>query len=494
MLDRFRALFTGGEVGYGEWDQQRGAQTIRAPVPLVAYERHLSGEIGLGLVPVTLAGTCHFAAIDIDIDTIDHARLYKEVARRRLPLNVCRSKSGGAHLYAFFNPPISAVVVQQTLKRWAAVLGHPRAEIFPKQSKIGGDNVGNWINLPYFGGDNTTRYCVDASGAMQLGAFLDRVVYFDPNASVDEAPVRGLDPRLPPCLAALSEKPLPEGAGRNQVLFNIAVFYRKSSPSDWQSRVEKHNQESFKPPLPEREVQSIVRSASRVKYQYTCEQAPIRDYCNKSLCQTLPYGVSHMPWKESDAFDELLVTNLRKVTTNPPRYILEVNGKDVELAAEDFIDFRKFRQKVYLNLDLMITPMKQPQWELLVRTLTAAKQNIEAPDDASLEGQVMQRFEEFLSLRERATSKEDLLRGLPFQEGDLILFRVSDFRRHLQIYKMDKLEGAQLYLLLRQHNAKHGYRRIAGKAAMIWSVPVSVANDQSEDFALPEFETPEEQF
>jgi hypothetical protein len=29
---------------------------------------------------------------------------------------------------------------------------------------------------------------------------------------------------------------------------------------------------------------------------------------------------------------------------------------------------------------------------------------------------------------------------------------------------------------------------------MIWSVPVSVANDQSEDFALPEFETPEEQF
>jgi hypothetical protein len=498
MLDRFRSLFRGGELGYGEWSQQRGpgkeALTVRGLVPLAAYEKHLSGEVGLGLVPVTQAGTCHFAAIDIDIDTINHQQLYDEIARRHLPLHVCRSKSGGAHLYLFPREPLPASQVQALLRRWAALLGYPSAEIFPKQTHLGGTEVGNWINLPYFGGRHTTRYSVGKSGQLELEDFLNSITFYEPDVTgIDEAPAGGTK-QLPPCLQALSAQKLPEGAGRNNVLFNVAVFYRKSEPSTWESRVVDHNSNKFSPPLDFREVQSVVKSASRVRYQYTCEQSPLREVCNEPLCRTLPYGVGNMPWKEQGAFDDAHITDLCKLMTDPPRYLVKVNGKELEISSDDFMVYTRFRTKVYQYLDLMITPMKQPQWEQQIRELTIHKKNIEAPEDASLAGLVIQRFEEFLSLRERATNKEDLLRGLPVVQGDQIIFRVADFRRHLQIYKLDRMDGSELYFLLRKKGATHTRVRLAGKTVAVWSCPLTATNDQTEDFAIPEFEMPEEPF
>ena len=497
MLDRFRSLFTGGELGYGEWSQLRPpgeeAKTLRGSVPLVAYERHLSGEAGLGVVPVTVTGTCHFAAIDIDVDTIDHGKLYAEVSKRNMPLHVCRSKSGGAHLYFFPRSPLQAGMVQALLKRWAALLGYAQAEIFPKQTKIGGDNVGNWINLPYFGGDRTSRYCVGSTGSLSLTEFLDGIAYYEPGVTrVDEG--GGRLAQLPPCLQALSERPLPEGAGRNNTLFNVAVFYRKSDPANWETKTTEHNQQFFSPPLEYREVQSVVKSAGRVKYQYTCDQSPIKDFCDRAKCQTLPYGVGNKPWNEAGSFDDLLISRLRKLATDPPRYIVDINGRDLEVAADDFLNFGAFRRQVYHKLDLMITPMKQPQWEQQIRELTLSKENIDVPEDASIQGLVIQRFEEFLSLRERATTKEDLLRGLPVVQNDQILFRVADFRRHLQIFKLDKLEGAELFMLLRRKGCAHSRIRLAGKIIAVWIIPLTATNDQTEDFAIPEFEVPDEPF
>jgi hypothetical protein len=201
-----------------------------------------------------------------------------------------------------------------------------------------------------------------------------------------------------------------------------------------------------------------------------------------------------MPWKEQGAYDDVLFSNLRKLMSDPPRYLVQVNGKDLEVSAEDFMIFSRLRQKIYQQLDLMITPMKQPQWEQQIRQLTVTKENIEAPEDASLSGLIIQRFEEFLSLRERATNKEDLLRGLPVVQNDQIIFRVADFRRHLQIFKLDRMDGSELYFLLRKKGCTHARVRLAGKTVAVWSCPLTATNDQTEDFAIPEFEVPDEPF
>ena len=49
-----------------------------------------------------------WAAIDIDVNDIDHTGLEEKVVELELPLVVYRSKSGGAHCYLFLEEPCPA--------------------------------------------------------------------------------------------------------------------------------------------------------------------------------------------------------------------------------------------------------------------------------------------------------------------------------------------------------------------------------------------------
>jgi hypothetical protein len=487
LVERFKDLFVGGEQAYGEWDTKKGAVTRHGAPSLANYQAHLEGKVGLGLVPIQLNGLCQFAAIDIDIDTINHDELYKQVRKRRFPLTVCRSKSGGAHLYMFMAAPgLPAGAVQDVLKRWATLLGYPQAEIFPKQTKVSVDSIGNWINLPYFAGDATTRYAIGPSGAASLEEFVNGVELYDATTvSADEA-ADSANAQLPPCLAALTQHGVGPGQ-RNQGLFNFAVFYRKSQPGDWESAVTTHNAQFIQPSLEYREVQGIIKSVARAKYQYLCDQAPIAQYCDRQQCLKLPFGVNHMPWDERGSFDDLLVSHLRKLGTSPPKYILEVNGHDITLDWENFYNFKLFKASVGESLNLIVGGMKQPQWEQQVRDLLAKREDIEAPEDASMQGLVIQKFHEFLTLRERAQNREDLLRGLPVQDGPNVLFRASDLHRYLQGSKLDKLEGSEIFLALRRDGCVHRRVRINGRVTTVWSYPLERVNEQTEAFAIPDF-------
>jgi hypothetical protein len=486
-LRQFMKLFQGGDQAHGVWDPQHNKGWTKHEAPTQTdFEQHLSGKLGLGVVPVKTSGACQFAAIDIDIDTIDHGQLFVKVAQRGFPLSVCRSKSGGAHLYLFTREPgLPASAVQQVLKRWATVLGYPQAEIFPKQVKQSSENIGNWINLPYFGGDATTRYAVGPDGALTVEQFLAGIRCYDAESVFDET----LDDKMaqmPPCLAALTQNGIKEGE-RNGALFNFAVFYRKSQPASWETAVTAHNAQYVQPPLDYREMQGVIQSASRKAYQYQCSEPPICNYCDRVQCLKLPFGVGNKSWDEAGAFDDAAVTNLRKLCTDPPKYIVEVNGRDIVLDWEELFHIQKFKSRVGQDLDLMIRGQKQPQWEQTLRNLLAKREDIEAPEDASMMGLVMEKFHEFLTLRERAQQKEDLLRGLPVQEGTHVLFRAGDLRRYLQGFKLDKVAGSDIFLALRKHGAFHKRIRLNGRMSLLWAFPLDEVNEQTLEFAVPDF-------
>ena len=52
-----------------------------------------------------------------------------------LPLIVCRSKSGGAHVFLFTKENIPASLMQSKLKEMAIILGYEGSEIFPNKQK-----------------------------------------------------------------------------------------------------------------------------------------------------------------------------------------------------------------------------------------------------------------------------------------------------------------------------------------------------------------------
>jgi hypothetical protein len=488
----FHDLFTGAGLAHGRWDPERGASTVGGPARPEDYAAHLEGKFGLGLVPVREDGTCRFGAIDVDQDTIDHAQVVAHVVRRRLPLSVCRSKSGGAHLYIFMREPgLAAGPLREHLERWAGLLGFPKSEIFPKQVQVNKKNLGNWINLPYFGGGRTTRYAVGADGrALTLAQFLDGVVFFDSGTyKGDESADIGDQAELPPCLRRISADGIQEGT-RNQALFNFGVFFRKSDPGGWQDRLVQLNLVAAKPPLGFREISAITKSLSQARYQYQCEQSPIRELCDRLACLKLRYGVAHRPWEETEQYDQIAVTNLRKVLTDPPRYILEVNGQDVGLSLDEFMTFSSLRKRLMAVRDLVVRPMKQLKWDATIKELLSKRQDIEAPPDASVDGQILEALAGFLEYKDKAKSREDLLRGLPFAVGDRLLFRLPDFQRYLQARRLDKLTPSEMFSLLRSLGVQHHHISICGKKFFVWSVPVEAVSLQSEDFTETEDKTP----
>lgn len=490
---QFELLFRGSTLGHGTFDKATGNMaTLLTPASDQDYVNHLTGELGLGIIPVNQDGKCWWGAIDIDIDTIDHKDLFRRVKARNLPLNVCRSKSGGAHLFVFFIEQQSASFVQGLLRKWAGLLGFPnKTEIFPKQTKSLVDNIGNWLNLPYFSAKNTLRYAFGENGSLSFEEFITSIVFYTGKENINEKLTSDLIQieLMPPCLKTLVEEGLDKGE-RNNGLFNFGVFYRKSSPNDWADKLRYHDKNYVSPPVG-REVESIIKSVGQRTYQYTCNSEPICSRCDRKTCITLQYGIMHRPWEDSENYSDAAFANLRKIKTDPPTFILEVNSMDVSLTSAEFQTFKTMRTKIEEKLNLVIRPMKQDQWDLKRQTLLDSRVDIEAPINASAKGAVVEFVDDFLETYDRAVSVEDLKRGTPVLEDGEVFFKVESLQKYLHSHKV-VFNNQDLFAILHQRGCKFRMKTIKGKHIEAWTISVGLINRQTEHFTPEKFNKREE--
>ena len=197
---RFEEIYRGNENTHGAWKPKTAKPdangkiegkhfTVKGSATTKDILSHLSGNIGLGVCSGRKDGTAGFGAIDVDNYTFglnDDAGLKALEAKVRelgLPLVVCRTKSGGAHLYLYLTSPTSARIVRRVLNKWAKMLGVQSiekntkqtidCEIFPKQDRLVNDIGGNWINLPYYGNGTTPRYAIHEGKQLSIEQFLD---------------------------------------------------------------------------------------------------------------------------------------------------------------------------------------------------------------------------------------------------------------------------------------------------------------------------------
>ncbi|AZO12535.1 AAA family ATPase [Mesorhizobium sp. M3A.F.Ca.ET.080.04.2.1] len=159
------------------------ARTVKTGPTVELWRRHLAGVYPLGVSPHRSDDMCIWGAIDVDdyIAPSLLSDLNAIIERDKLPVTICRSKSGGAHLLLFATDPVPASQMQDFLRATAACLGlPPKTEVFPKQrslSQLPPDDDGHkwpsWLNMPYFGGDQTDRFAVKRGGlAMTAEEFL----------------------------------------------------------------------------------------------------------------------------------------------------------------------------------------------------------------------------------------------------------------------------------------------------------------------------------
>lgn len=486
ITSAFAELFNGLSRAYGQWTKNQQPKTVRAKLTNLQWEKHMRGEVGLGVIPIREDNTCVFGAIDIDEDTINHAELASRIEELQLPLIVCRSKSGGAHCYTF-TTPLPASTVRQNLSQWAATLGYGRAEIFPKQDRLGKDEIGNWINLPYFNGDDTNRMAIYADGRR-----LNIVEFIEFALAVREMPqlmsnVMTDLSSMPPCLRFFYTQGVPDGA-RNEVLYNFGVYFKRARPATWEEDIIKVNFDLMKPPQTSKEVQSLIKSLARKDYRYKCKTSPISDFCDAIACRLLKHGIGSSA-EEDNNYGELVLGTLTKIMTDPPKWSLEINGIDVLFTTEEIMDYRRVRTLCMELVDIIAPPVKNEDWLKIIKAKMANKRTVKAPSDATQHGHIQQALNAFIQMADRARSREDIFRGLPVKDEVIIhdedddtingiraaaiLFKSQDFSDYLKRKKVaNNLTNHNLWMIMRKMGCGHAKVRIGKRVTQVWYYPL----------------------
>jgi hypothetical protein len=473
------------------------AATIRKGPSSELWAKHLDGTQRLGVVPITDEGMSWFGAIDIDDYTISLEQLADRIRGYGLPLALCRSKSGGAHLYLFLKEQVSSSLVRDKLSSWAVVLGHPGVEIFPKQSQLANENdVGNWLNMPYFDANATTTYCIREGDALDASEFLE----YANTLKVDEEQLKAVEVKLPdlpsgapPCLQAMAANGVPEG-NRNNVLFAFGVMARKLHEDDptgdaWQDELESYNERFLEPPLRSREVGAIIKSVNTKNYFYPCNNEPLKSFCNKAACRQCALGIGG----DGPADPGVMIDGVTKILTDPPTWIFRIAGVNIELDTDDFLSQARFKRKVVEKLNKVPTSLKQTKWEELINHLLQNAEEEEAPEDASSQGQFLTHLWDFCTRQSRGANEEALLTNGMWhdEEHDRIYFRSTYFEKYLKQQKFFDLSKKQVWAALRKIDGiQHGQSNVKGKNVQWWSVPAP--QEMTGGYEVPRI--PEEQF
>ena len=500
-VQRFMSLFQGYELAHGQYRVQKKeadgkmsgrAVTVSEPTTENNFNEHLNGgEYILGIIMLKIDNSCNFGVIDIDIRgdvKLNESLESLEKKIRNTPLILCRSKSGGAHLYLFCEPAIAAVDMVTKLNEFAAQLGYGGSEVFPKQiSRANDRDRGNWINLCYWNGDNTERFAIHKGNKLNLKQFIELA---EKKRTTHEK-LDKFTPELvkhfedgPPCLQHIMTMGFPEG-GRNISLFNVGVYFRKKNPDDWQEDLMKFNYEHLEDPLPMGEVNGLVKSVSKKDYAYTCKQSPICNYCEKSKCIKREFGVGG--YGGANAIEVDAITKYETENRQSVRWYIEMQGERIEVTTQQLLDQRQLQKICVEKLNKCPSTMPGQIWEKRINELLQSVEVIQDPDDASPQGQFEKMLDSFLTGKVQARQKDEIMNAKPWHDSEegKVYFRSEDLFIYLEARRFRYPSQHQVWSWLRTLGGDRKSFRIKSKPVKVWSVPEPDFYDDDDILDIP---------
>jgi len=495
--EEFNALFEGSDLARGTFvadamqdkvKKKGRASVIRVPASLEHWQDHLDGKVGLGIIPINSSNMCKWGAIDIDSYDVDHKDLVSKLKSHKIPAVVGRSKSGGAHVWVFMKDYISAGDMQERLNELASALGYAGSEIFPKQSKILSErgDTGNFLNMPYHGGENTMRYAFNQEGE---GLSVDEFLGLAKGSSLTPSKFKGLDLTLgskkealkegPPCLNRLCGQGFPQGT-RNNGLFNLGIYARMFDNDNWESLIHKYNMDYLDPPLNANEVATIVKQLQRKDYFYKCEDQPLQSFCNKEVCKTQKYGVGPAGVTNS-------LSSLTKIDGDPPIWLMNVDGERLELSTHALTTQTQFARECVAQINKFPVQISGRAWQTRIQILLDNVTIVEVPPDATLKGQFEELLYVFGAERAKGEEKQDILSGNAVWIDARVFFQVKDIKRHLQANDFPHFDSNKIVLTLQELEAEKKFWKVKGRGIHVWSLPEEYfISEDDEQLDLPE--------
>lgn len=443
----FQSLFQGAREFYGityvgEYNAERDkaestSQTVHEPVSPILINKHLSGEVSIGVSPLKGDDTVSFGAIDIDDYDGDILNVARAIYYYNLPICPCYSKSKHLHCYFFFEVGTAASEAVDIMKWYASAFGcKKKVEIFPKQIKRSRANKAySWINLPYFNSNDAKEHRKMLGSDMRvvdLDEFLQRAktVRFSIQQHkefIETIPCYD----APPCILTGVMLGDVGSGGRNNFLFSTAVYLRlKDETCDLETELSAINQRLHDPLSDQELKQTVLSSMQKETYFYLCANM---EHCDKAACMKLEYGVGS---KQSSGLSYGQLTQYR---TDPPSYEWIVNGQKMKFSSEqELMGQEKFRQLCMRELHIVPRRLDDSKWS---RILTKASENVivvvpaDERGDFSLGSIFMDNVISFFNDKRKASNFSQVSLGRIWENDGYYVYTANAILSYLQDVK-----------------------------------------------------------
>jgi len=487
---KFIEIFTGLERAYGQTQSRSKNESgkleakswiEKEPLTEQKWMDHLDGkEPSLGIIPIKDDNTCTWGAIDIDTyDGFDHKKLIKTIIEKKLPLVVCKSKSGGAHIFLFVKQSCSAKDMQMKLAEIAAWIGYGESEVFPKQIELNSKGTGNFLNLPYNHPEYPTRYALNDNGDAldTLYSFIEyyetKVVDKITDVVIDKPVTKKSNDdfkNAPPCLVTLASQGFAEGS-RNMAMFQLGVYLRQRFPEQLETKLDYYNTKYFSPPLPSREVLTILKQVEDKKYFYRCEDPTFKSVCEKIRCQTMKFGIGNSASND--------ITSLKKWVSDNPMYEVTHNGKVIILSLDQLANHGEYRKATIAQANESPRPIAPAIWADIVDGLLknmGEGDYIHLPGEVTAKGQFLDQLKIFLENNGGAKDRQDVLQGMVYEHEKYLFFKPQSFRDFLKMKRFTKMSDSHQYKIFSEFGGNTAKLRVNNKAEHCWKVASTIVD------------------
>lgn len=192
----------------------------------------------------------------------------------------------------------------------------------------------------------------------------------------------------------------------------------------------------------------------------------MRSHCNSSLCRMRKFGVGL-------AGEFPVLTSLRKMTTQPPVWFLEVGGKTLELTTDELQNYRRFHKIAMDRINQCYRMLRDDAWLSLVAEVMADLTELPAPPDVGEEAEFRELLEEHLTNRARGARREDLYNDRPWED-------VEEKRHYFTLRGLEKFMNSEkvrypgrnkVISLIRSMGGEKKFINPRGKGLNTWWVP-----------------------
>tara|TARA_R100000781_G_scaffold20067_1_gene15248 strand:+ start:123 stop:1778 length:1656 start_codon:yes stop_codon:yes gene_type:complete len=536
---KIREMFKGNEDAYGtyidtgEKDAKGKVKTKNTTLSIEnntwedLWEKHLKGEKSLGVIPINQEHNCKWGCIDIDsYDNFSHLDLLRKIKKAEFPFIVCKSKSAGAHVYCFFKNYVKAKDLKEKLTKIAAALGHKGAEVFPKQSTLQAGFFGNYVNMPYFNAEKTTRCALklvdDQVKELNLEEFYD---YYDDIVieSIKDLS-EGTDAIWsdgPPCNNCIAINGCSEN--RNLWLYNVAAYLNKKDrdtnecKGSWAAELQEINKQYCPDPLGEAEVARIHSSVFKSNweeikdeegnqvtddkgnpvlklkgpYKYKCSESPMKEHCMKYDCGFRKYGVKA---STDDGNENYEIESIQKVEDDPVHYYVTFkNGQTMGATSQQMSDQTAWRTKVFETLDYKPGRLSEAKFtENLNHFLAEKLSYMKPPEGITKIDRIREHMGKWFRSIGKGEDSEAVVLGESYHDAktNLIHFKFEDLFIYLmnrKIFKDDQNARTAFSKLLQNPIDEKGFGAESGtfrinknKTTFAWNVSAEQFNLKKE--------------